>query len=216
MNDTQPMNPVIKSDILRYKKNKMAANLALIGLALGCLYFLILYSQVKNNDYYYTWWIAFDVIYNLFFMLFVFLFSEQVKGYDRSMFVFQLVVGVLQIARIFWLPLCGLLGVGGNPTFVALKESGAIEGGAISLGTFFGLAISLAASGVCIIASGVIGFIRSKEVENFNKKIEDGEIDVDATLKELDAEDERKAANVQAEANVNETEKHLVEEDANA
>lgn len=182
------MNPIIKSDILRYKKNKLGANLALLGLAAGCIYFLTLYKQVNNGNYYYTWWIAFDVIYNLFFLLFTFLFSEQVKGYDRSLFPVQMAVGGLQIARIFWLPMCGYLGIAHDG--IAKMARGVV----IDFGTFFGLSIFLAISGACIIVSGIIGFIRSKEVENFNKKLENGEVDIDATLKELDAQDEAAAA----------------------
>lgn len=173
------VNPVVQNDIMRYKKNKFGANLALIGLALGCIYFLILYAQVKNDsnfggvqtDFtYYTWEIAFDVIYNLFFLLFVFLFSEQVKNYDRVLFPVQLAVGVLQIARIFWMPLKGL------------------TNSAISVGTFVAMLIALGASGACIIASAVIGYVRSKAVEEFTAKIESGEIDIDEELKKLSEE----------------------------
>ncbi|MDE7083378.1 MAG: hypothetical protein K2O89_06735 [Clostridia bacterium] len=160
-----PKNPVIQNDISRYKKNKFAANLALLGLALGCIYFLSLYSQVNNEKFYYTWAIAFDVIYNLFFLLFVFLFSEQVKNYKRKLFPFQLVLGALQIARIFWLPLSGIM---------AEK---------IDIGSFLLMTIALAASGACIIASAVIGFIRAKAVEDFEKKVENGEIDLEGELK---------------------------------
>ncbi|MDE5667743.1 MAG: hypothetical protein K2I29_05830 [Clostridia bacterium] len=161
----KPKNPVIQKDIMRYKKNKFGANLAILGLALGCLYFLVLYAQVKNNDFYYTWQIAFDVIYNLFFLLFVFLFSEQVKNYKRKLFPLQIVVGVLQIARIFWLPFTGMLA------------------SAITWATFLAMAIFLAASGACIIASAIIGFIRSKEVDEFSKKLEAGEVDLEVELK---------------------------------
>ena len=63
-------NPIIANDILRYKKNSLASGLALAGLASGCLYFLILYAPINKNSYYYTWMIAFDVVYNLFFLLF--------------------------------------------------------------------------------------------------------------------------------------------------
>ena len=194
----EKMNPVISSDILRYKKNKFGANLALMGLAAGCLYFLVLYAQVKNGDFYYTWQIAFDVIYNLFFLLAVFLFSEQVKNYDRSLFYVQLCVGALQIARIFWLPLTGILAE------------------AISAGVFVAMLIFLALSGVLIICSAVIGFIRSKEVENFNKKVDSGEVDIDKTLKELDEEDERRASNIVAEQSVTTKEIKLVEEEKHA
>lgn len=162
-------NPVIKKDILRYKKNKPAANLALAGLACGCAYFLVLYAQVKNNDFYYNWSIAVDVIYNLFFMLFVFLFSEQVKNYNRKLFPLQLIVGILQIARTFWLPLTGYL-----------KQ-------AITLGSFLAMSIFLVASGVLIITSAVIGYIRSRTVETFIRQLEEGSVDLDAELKKEDA-----------------------------
>lgn len=163
------VNPIIQKDILRYKKNSLAGNLALLGLACGCVYFLTLYGQVKNNNFYYNWSIAFDVIYNLFFMLFTFLFSEQVKGYDSKMFPMQMVVGAFQIGRIFWLPLTGLIAE------------------AINIGVFLVMAIALAASGALIIVSGVLGFIRSREVAQFVKQVEEGAIDIDAELAKEDA-----------------------------
>lgn len=165
-----PKNPVIQHDIMRYKKNKLGANLALVGLALGCLYFLILYAQVKNGNFYYTWEIAFDVIYNLFFLLFVFLFSEQVKNYKRKLFPAQLIFGILQIARIFWLPLKGIINMNGDTTVITSV-------------TFILMTVCLAASGACIIASAVIGFIRAKAVEDFAKKVEAGEVDLEGELK---------------------------------
>lgn len=165
----QGLNPVIDNDIMRYKKNKFASNLALLGLASGCVYFLVLYSQVKNDNYYYNWSIAFDVIYNLFFLLLTFLFSEQVKNYDRKLTWLQIVIGALQLARIFWLPFMGYLNE------------------AVTFGVFLGMAIPLALSGISIIASAIFGFIRSKSVETFVKQIENGEIDLDAELKKVDA-----------------------------
>ena len=165
-----PQNPVIQHDIMRYRKNKSAANLALVGLALGCLYFLLLYAQVKNGNKLYTWEIAFDVVYNLFFLLLTFLVSEQVKNYNRKLFPLQLIIGVLQIARIFWLPLKGITLTNGDVTV-------------ISIGTFIALAVCLAVSGACIIASAIIGFIRAKAVEEFAKKVEAGEVDLEGELK---------------------------------
>jgi uncharacterized membrane protein (UPF0136 family) len=162
-------HPVLDKDVLRYRKNKLSANLALLGLVFGCIYFIVLYAQVKNDNYYYTWAIAFDVIYNLFFLLLTFLLSEEVKNYRNKLFPLQMVLGVLQIARIFWLPLTG---------FIA---------GAITVATFLALAIALACSGALIIASGIIGYIRAKSLETFKAQVESGEIDLDAALAEADA-----------------------------
>ena len=94
------VNPVIQNDIMRYKKNKLGANLALLGLVFGCIYFIVLYAQVKNDDFYYKWSIAADVLLNLVFLLLTFLCSEQVKGYNRKLFWLRIVMGVVQIERI--------------------------------------------------------------------------------------------------------------------
>lgn len=162
-------NPIIANDILRYKKNSLASGLALAGLASGCLYFLILYAPINKNSYYYTWMIAFDVVYNLFFLLFTFLFSEQVKNYDSKLFPLQMLVGLFQFGRIFWLPLSGL------------------NAGTIDVPPFVFMAIFLAISGALIIASGIIGLIRSRQVRAFVKQVENGTIDIDAELKKEDA-----------------------------
>ena len=199
MSNKANMNPVIKDDIQRYKKNKLAANLALLGLVSCCAYFVVLYAQVKNGSYYYKWPIALDVIYNLFFLLFVFLFSEQVKNYNRKLFWLQMFFGVMQIVRIFWLPLAGiaetaypkLAGIAYNPDV-------------LSYSAFMCMVVFLAFSGACVIASGVLGLIRSKSLENFNKKLESGEISIEATLKQLDEEDEKKASEVPATQQVEE------------
>ncbi len=182
------INPVIKDDIQRYRKNKLGSMLALLGIVFCCAYFIVLYAQVKNNEYYYKWPIALDVIYNLLFLLFVFLFSEQVKNYNSKMFWFQMFFGAMQIVRIFWLPLAGVTETA-YPKLAGIAYNGAV----LSSGAFISMVVFLAASGACVIASGIIGLIRSKSLENFNKKIESGEVSVEATLKELDEEDAKKA-----------------------
>lgn len=185
------MNPVIKDDIQRYKKNKLAANLAILGIVFGCVYFVVLYAQVKNNDYYYKWPILIDVVYNLFFLLFVFLFSEQVKNYNRKLFWVQLPVGFMQIVRIFWLPLAGI-----TKTVYPVLTKVTYTGRVLSAGTFIVMAVALALSGVCVIASALIGYFRTRSYEKFTKKLQTGEVSVEATLKELDEQDEKMAAQV--------------------
>ena len=193
------MNPVIKDDIQRYKKNKLGANLALLGIAFCCIYFAVLYSQVDNKNYYYKWPIVVDVVYNLFFMLFVFLFSEQVKNYNRKMFWFQIALGVLQIVRIFWLPLAGV----SNTLYPKLTK--AIYGGKIlTSGSFITMVVGLAGSGACVLASALIGLIRTLSYEKFNKKLENGEVSIEATLKQLDEEDAKKATVMPATQSVEE------------
>ena len=195
MSNKANINPVIKDDIQRYKKNKFASNLALLGIVFCCAYFIVLYAQVNNGQFYYKWPIAIDVIYNLFFLLFVFLFSEQTKNYDRKLFWLQMVFGVMQIVRIFWLPLAGV-----SETLYPKLADVVYNGKILSSGAFLSMVIFLAGSGACVLASGVIGFIRAKSLENFNKKLESGEVSIEATLKQLDEEDEKKASKVPAQS----------------
>lgn len=199
-----PVNPIIQNDIQRYKKNKLGSMLAILGIVFACVYFMFLYAEINNGGFYYKWPIAIDVIYNLFFLLFIFLFSEQVKNYDRKMFWVQMAFGVMQIVRIFWLPLAGIT----ETAYVKMVGIEYAEGtkyeAVLSTGTFMILAISLACSGACVIASAVIGFFRSKSLEEFNKKLESGEVSIDATLKQLDEEEkasEVPATNVEEVAN---------------
>ncbi len=192
------VNPVIKDDIQRFRKNKLASMLALLGLVLCCAYFVVLYAQVENDNYYYKWPIAVDVIYNLFFLLFVFLFSEQVKNYNSKMFWYQIVLGAMQVVRIFWLPLAGVTETV-YPALAGVEYTGRV----ISSGAFICMAVFLAGSGACVIASAVVGLIRSKSLESFNKKLESGEVSVEAVLKELDEADENKAS-APADANAEE------------
>lgn len=188
------VNPVIKDDIQRYTKNKLGSMLALLSIVFCCAYFIVLYAQVKNGNYYYKWPIALDVIYNLFFLLFAFLFSEQIKNYDRKMFWAQLAFGVMQVVRIFWLPLAGV-----SETVYSKLADMPYTGKVLGSGAFICMVIFLAASGACLIASAVIGYIRSKSLEDFNKKVESGEVSVDAVLKELNDKEQAASASEIAE-----------------
>ena len=46
------VNPILQNDIQRYKKNKLASALALLGIAFACIYFMFLYAELDNDDYF--------------------------------------------------------------------------------------------------------------------------------------------------------------------
>ena len=56
-------NMVIQDDILRYKKNKLASMLAILGLVFSCLYFMLFYSI--NHSSIYTLLVGFSVVLTL-------------------------------------------------------------------------------------------------------------------------------------------------------
>lgn len=206
-----PNQQIIAGDILKYKKNKLAATLALVGIAFSALYFCLLYALQSTTDGYFTstWKIGFSVILTLFSLLITFLASEGIKNYKKKFSIVLLVLAAVQVIRIFGLPL------------EALKAGGALNNGyfftTITPAVAFTIAtIWLVLSAASLVASAVIGYINCVRLESHNKKVESGEIDIDRTLLEMDGEDERQAANLVSESNLTKNELKLIEEDKNA
>jgi hypothetical protein len=107
-----------------------------------------------------------SVIYNLLFLLTAFLCSEGLKSYKFNFAVIIIVVGVLQLVRIFGIPTqaTNTLIMGSTDKFVMESEQ------------FVYTVSMLVISAVCCIASGVIGIIRTNTLREFNGKIASGEV----------------------------------------
>lgn len=210
-----PNQKIISHDILKYKTNKLASTLALLGIVFNVLYFCMLYSF--TNEFFSTWKIGISVVLTLLTLLATFLASEGIKNYNKKFGIVLLVLAVIQIVRIFGLPLEALR------HDIELGVENELVGGALTGGYFFKgiipsvaytvMVIWLVLSAAALIASAVIGYINSARLESYNQKVNSGEINIDDTLREMDEEDERQAANVLSEANVTENELKLVEED---
>lgn len=183
-------NAVLQDDILRYRKNKMPANLALLALVFNILYFTLLYTI--HTPQMYTLLVGVSVIVNLLVLLFGFYASEGIKAYNKKICIMLLVLAAVQIVRIFIYPLQGLSGnwMQGNAYFGIIMTTA-------SNGMM--LIIYLAASAGCFIASAVLGYLNCNKLEAHLKKVESGELSVEATLKELD-EQENAAANTEVDA----------------
>ncbi len=200
MTQKTPEQKVIQSDIFRYKTNKLAANLALLGIVFNCLYLMLLYgikastfSDGETSTRFAQMEMGFSVILNLLVLLVGFLSSEGVKGYNKKFGIVLIVLAAFQIFRIFGYPLYGLknnlLTVNYfwlNPTTSELE--------------FTILLIYLIASAACFVAAAVIGYLRAVQLEKFQKQIDSGEISIDETLKQLDEEDAKAASEAQEEA----------------
>lgn len=215
MANTNPNLQIVANDILKYKTNKIASLLALLSIVFNVLYFCMLYSFTAS--FFSTWKIGISVLLTLITLLMAFLSSEGIKNYNKKFTIILLVLAVVQIIRMFGLPL------------EALKHDNATaKGGELALtgGYFFTtikpgpaytlLLIWLALSAAALVASAVIGYINCNRLESYNKKIESGEINIDKTLRELDEEERRQAENVVSEVNITENELKLIEEDENA
>ncbi len=184
MDNTQ----LLQNDILRYKKNKLPANLALLGLVFNCLYFCLLYAvkllrnPADNEPYWYaSILIGASVVLTLVTLLVAFLSSEGIKGYNKKYCIPLLVLAVWEIVRIFIYPLYSLQNnLLTIPYFWIRPTNSVFE--------FTMMVIWLCASAACFAASAILGYINCVKLEKHIKAIESGEINMDAVF-----EEERKA-----------------------
>ena len=94
----------IRRDRMRFIRNSLSANLCYLGILANVFYFVNLY-QSDVGTYYYQIFIGASIVYNLLFLLFVFLASESVKNYVKSYSYLLIFGGVMQVVRIFYIPM---------------------------------------------------------------------------------------------------------------
>lgn len=150
----------IKKDRLLYTKNKLSANLTYLGILFGVLYFVNIY-QSDVNDYYYTITIGISIVYNLMFLLVAFLSSEGLKNYKMGYGYAVIVIGLLQIARIW-----------GIPTMA--HETTAVVDGVETLvmsdSQYIYAIANLLLSAVACFLAGAIGIYKSVTLSNYKKE----------------------------------------------
>lgn len=147
-------NALLKKDRMRFVKNKTSSNLAYLAIIFNVLYFISIYSS-DVGEFYYSIKIGVSVVYNLLFLLTVFLSSEGLKNYKKSYAIIIVVVGALQLVRIFGYPMEGAKTVLANGEKV-------MEASQVAY-TITMLALSAAAA----ITSGVVGIIRTTMLEKY-------------------------------------------------
>ena len=152
----------IKTDRMRYTKNTISANLAYVAIAFNALYFISIYSSDVKN-YYYNIEIGVSVVYNLLFMLFVFLASEGVKSYDLKYSYVLGAIGALQIVRIFGIPMDAYY------SFIELKKNQWLH--VMEADQFYLCVAYLSISAACAITGGVIAFIKSRKLAEYEKNL---------------------------------------------
>lgn len=93
----------IRLDRMRYKKDALPYAFVLLGLLFNVFYFFKIYGL--NDNFFFKPIIGVSIIYNLLFLLAVFLSAEEIKAYKRNYNFIVLGISALQVARIFILPL---------------------------------------------------------------------------------------------------------------
>ena len=143
---------LIQRDRMRFTKNTLSSSLALLAILFNVLYFVSIYKS-DVGSYYYNIRMGASVLYNLLFMLVVFLSSEGVKGYKIAFACVLLVVGALQILRIFILPM---------QAHAAMVKVNKQEVLVMQTAQFVRVVVYLVASSVCCLMAGIVGIQRSR------------------------------------------------------
>ncbi len=151
----------IKTDRMRYTKNSTSATLSYISILFNALYFLNVYHS-DVGTFYYKMQIGISVVYNLLFMLFVFLASEAVKKYDFKYSCVLIGIGAMQVVRILGIPL---------DAYNSLTKVSGEEVQVMTTGQFITCAVFLVISAAFAISAGIIGIIKSKKLKEYNKTL---------------------------------------------
>ena len=149
----------IRKDRLRFTKNTLASAFAILAIVFDVLYFLNIYkSDVNHNvgNFYYQIRIGASIILNLLFMLAAFLSSEGVKNYKIQYAYVLCGLGMLQLVRIFILPM---------QAHQAEVTIGGVTSKVMETGQFITVIVYLLLSAAACFAAGFVGIKRSKELQ---------------------------------------------------
>lgn len=151
----------VSRDRMRYIKNTASSRLCYLAILFDVFYFVSI-CKSDVGAYYYNILIGGVILYNLFFMLAVFLASEGVKNYKRDYSFLLLALGAGQIIRFFVIPMH------------AHQETTVVNGAETLVmrdGQFIRVAIYLAVSALCLIAAGLINLYKCRELSEHQKSL---------------------------------------------
>lgn len=174
----------IKTDIMRYKTNGASFWLCMLSIVFNVVMFLVIYTKKAcTSDYE----LGMDLLVNVLFMLAAFLLAEKTKAYSKSAGFAAMGLGVLEILRIFWIPLKyfnmyrewnlkvqqiteKLLAEGKTTEEIALylPSLSGLNGGQFTL-----CVVLLIAACLSLVAAGIIAVIKSNKLSAHLAKIEE-------------------------------------------
>lgn len=152
----------IKKDRMRYTKDSFSSTLVILAIVFDCLYFVSIY-QSDVGTYYYNWVIGVSVVYNLIFLLAAFLASESVKNRKNGYSGILVVLGIIQIARVFYLP---------AKAHAAVALVNGAEVPVMDDKQYLFVAVCLVLSAVCCIVAAVTSSRNNKMLADYMRSIE--------------------------------------------
>ena len=151
----------IQTDRMRYTQDTMSANLVLVAIVMDALYFVSIY-QSDVSTWYYNWVLGASIICNLLFLLTAFLASQGVKNRKSGYGLTLLVLGIMQIVRIFYLP---------AKAHDAVLEIGQDQLQVMSDGQHTYVVACLIVSAVCCVAAAVTNYINNKQLAEHMRQL---------------------------------------------
>lgn len=156
---TKEEKRAIKIERMAYTKDKIPSWFALLAIVANVLFFVSIYRT--NLSAYYNYTIGVSVLTNLLFMLATFLCSEGVKTYKKSFGIAMIVLGVIEVGRIFFFPYKGFTTIESttNEPIMAANQ-------------FAFTVICLSVAAVLLVTGGIISIRDSRILENSLKSKE--------------------------------------------
>ncbi len=152
----------VRRDRMRFIKNSLSSNLAILGILFDVFYFVNIYKS-DVGTWYYSMIVGASIVYNLVFMLAVFLSSEGVKNYKQGYSYVLIALGLFQAARIFIIPMGAR---------AAQVQVNGVATAVMQDGQFYRVAAYLVISGACLIAAAVVNLIRCRELAEHLKTLD--------------------------------------------
>ncbi len=152
----------LQRDRLRFIKNSQSANLCYLGILLDVFFFVSIYKS-DVGTYYYNILVGASIVYNLVFLLAVFLSSEGVKNYKAGYSYLLIAAGIGQIIRIFIYPM---------RAHAAMTLVNGVSTKVMGTGQFIRVVLYLALSALCLAAAAVINLRKCGELNEHMKTLE--------------------------------------------
>ena len=156
---TKEEKRAIKIERMAYTKDKIPSWLALLAIIANVLFFVSIYRT--NLSAYYNYTIGVSVLTNLLFMLATFLCSEGVKTYKKSFGIAMIVLGAIEIGRIFFFPYKGITTIESTTNEPVMTAN-----------QFAFTVICLSLAAVLLVVGGIISIRDSRVLENSLKSKE--------------------------------------------
>ena len=159
----------LHSDIMRYKTNTASFWLCILAIVCNVAMFLIIYKTTNCTP---NVQLGIDLLINVLVLLAAFLIAERTKAYNKNGAYGAIGLGVVEILRIFWIPLFYFTKY---MEYLKVEDKGSYTG-IIGLDPngFTWCCILLTAAGVSLIFAGIICLAKGKRLQDHLKNLEGG------------------------------------------